>query len=101
MFGQGGEEMNLPGKGLPFAKMHGNGNDFVVIDNRYGDIPVSYTHLDVYKRQVLGNVNRGSEKQGDRRREAVDRKGKARSKISVSYTHLDVYKRQVSNFGTG
>ena len=39
MFGQGGEEMNLPGKGLPFAKMHGNGNDFVVIDNRYGDIP--------------------------------------------------------------
>ena len=39
MFGQGGEEMGLPVKGLPFAKMHGNGNDFVVIDNRSGDIP--------------------------------------------------------------
>ena len=39
MFGQVGEEMDQPGKGLPFAKMHGNGNDFVVIDNRSGDIP--------------------------------------------------------------
>lgn len=31
--------MDLSVKGIPFAKMHGNGNDFVVIDNRSGDIP--------------------------------------------------------------
>jgi len=31
--------MDLSGKGIPFAKMHGNGNDFVVIDNRSGVIP--------------------------------------------------------------
>ena len=42
---------------------------------------VSYTHLDVYKRQLLNNAGeiRGSRIFGP---------------VAVSYTHLDVYKRQ-------
>ena len=44
--------------------------------------PVSYTHLDVYKRQAL-----------DRLEQEVKRQFKE-SLEAVSYTHLDVYKRQ-------
>ena len=45
--------------------------------------PVSYTHLDVYKRQVLA------------RRPCPYRACRlSKVRISVSYTHLDVYKRQ-------
>ena len=58
--------------------------------------PVSYTHLDVYKRQVLvlrimslamrpNEVNTEVQYDCKVRHQAV---------ISVSYTHLDVYKRQ-------
>ena len=79
--------------------------------------PVSYTHLDVYKRQVLGFPS------GDfREQEFTDEKqiqefctltygvkfpmfekvhvsGKDATDLykAVSYTHLDVYKRQFSN----
>ena len=61
----------------------------------FGDKPVSYTHLDVYKRQVGTQIK-------DihiRRTEGVSRnlsmkKARAMMKIPVSYTHLDVYKRQ-------
>ena len=78
--------------------------------------PVSYTHLDVYKRQVAGDIsarladarpqNRdrpfGRLQQRDRRqrhlrapREAAQmRDDMRRSRHPVSYTHLDVYKRQ-------
>ena len=45
---------------LLFTKMHGIGNDFVVLDGinqvvnlSSAQVPVSYTHLDVYKRQVV------------------------------------------------
>ena len=42
---------------MHFTKMHGAGNDFIIINNIDGAIPesvlpVSYTHLDVYKRQA-------------------------------------------------
>ena len=60
----------------------------------HSDAPVSYTHLDVYKRQIQYNVlylfqricrnitvEYGSSRLDD-------------SHIPVSYTHLDVYKRQ-------
>ena len=53
--------------------------------------PVSYTHLDVYKRQVQGRHEENQEKHevlqtsGERLRHGVH---------PVSYTHLDVYKRQ-------
>ena len=79
--------------------------------------PVSYTHLDVYKRQVVGHlacavtlgsrsstevvrwasaaavpstIGGGSVMSGDARGVAVNAAGAA----PVSYTHLDVYKRQ-------
>ena len=82
--------------------------------------PVSYTHLDVYKRQVRksrvlpvivwqNDLRQGSiagrdafdrDRVGNRDLLGVlpgtdlDRVGSRRS-IAVSYTHLDVYKRQV------
>ena len=52
--------------------------------------PVSYTHLDVYKRQGFGDAMRGFVEH-QRARFA----GKAAQALAaVSYTHLDVYKRQ-------
>ena len=50
--------------------------------------PVSYTHLDVYKRQVFP--------EGSFERAGHFEDGKANGIITtVSYTHLDVYKRQL------
>ena len=51
--------------------------------------PVSYTHLDVYKRQLLSQ---------DIQRNANNKEsegGNVYCTRAVSYTHLDVYKRQV------
>ena len=84
--------------------------------------PVSYTHLDVYKRQVVGTaaVRVGGpsspphhpdlgRRYADRSSVAqllrvitapeVRRRGVAR-RLAVSYTHLDVYKRQVTLWPT-
>ena len=54
--------------------------------------PVSYTHLDVYKRQECGSF-RSCANAGKRKA--------ATSIIPVSYTHLDVYKRQVEAVTVG
>ena len=71
-------------------------------------VPVSYTHLDVYKRQVVGQRGADAMRAADRGQqpgaapaiatlactpgsEAVQL---ACVIIPVSYTHLDVYKRQ-------
>ena len=55
---------------------------------------VSYTHLDVYKRQSLDSVNS--------RRAKSPTSGRATSSpTAVSYTHLDVYKRQEYNKAVG
>ena len=51
---------------------------------------VSYTHLDVYKRQVL-------KKAGLLTRDARVKERKKAGLKTVSYTHLDVYKRQVQS----
>ena len=54
-------------------------------------LPVSYTHLDVYKRQKVFRYS-------DETAEAVasgEKLLKESGTISVSYTHLDVYKRQI------
>ena len=52
---------------------------------RGGHLSVSYTHLDVYKRQVLGGVN-----------VLLHESGLFGDLFPpVSYTHLDVYKRQL------
>ena len=84
--------------------------------------PVSYTHLDVYKRQLYGNAREVPiSKTSFRWRnpvdshldvvhdvldsgvvlEAVHRQVLAVARVlAVSYTHLDVYKRQPHNLGT-
>ena len=68
---------------------------------------VSYTHLDVYKRQAMDSVRtakrlgaeramiiyRRSEEEMPARIEEV-KHAKEEGVESVSYTHLDVYKRQ-------
>ena len=70
-----------------------------------GDDAVSYTHLDVYKRQgqarggqvAANRLDRSQHRHriGDPMRAAL-RDGKAEQRVlhPVSYTHLDVYKRQ-------
>ena len=71
-----------------------------------GIVPVSYTHLDVYKRQILDNltflVNNGGMKAEDVKPICQEFCSWAKEGYSilvvnhtpVSYTHLDVYKRQ-------
>ena len=62
--------------------------------------PVSYTHLDVYKRQMLERSLKRIE-DSTLGQDSEDDFGGLFSDIdlaspkSVSYTHLDVYKRQV------
>ena len=90
---------------------------------------VSYTHLDVYKRQTLGSiglnyviflgkwclngrfwrVNGGGFARGDNRFVASNSKwylskmnhSGVKTTVSVSYTHLDVYKRQIVTLISG
>ena len=69
--------------------------------------PVSYTHLDVYKRQGLWRINKESGKLEPFVAEVI--KFGVRSLLTdaqetlytVSYTHLDVYKRQGIALSTG
>ena len=56
-------------------------------------IPVSYTHLDVYKRQTLDDIHPQYLSFEDSKESLKDGKIDA-AFIAVSYTHLDVYKRQ-------
>ena len=56
-------------------------------------MPVSYTHLDVYKRQVLAVVLVGVIAAT-----YYHMMVRIRRSYAVSYTHLDVYKRQVYIF---
>ena len=70
----------------------------------YDDNPVSYTHLDVYKRQITlcehtifraGNMELHPVPAFHLKRDIIGR-------APVSYTHLDVYKRQdVCTVGDG
>ena len=74
-----------------------------------GGMSVSYTHLDVYKRQGNAIVNEIKAKGGEAMflvtnvlDEAILEQNlkdilAAYGRVAVSYTHLDVYKRQVSN----
>ena len=55
-------------------------------------IPVSYTHLDVYKRQILDYLKENRKATTNELSELL---GVSTTTITVSYTHLDVYKRQV------
>ena len=59
-------------------------------------MPVSYTHLDVYKRQDVDNLLTSFYQLDDEaRKEVVETiQFKLQYHRAVSYTHLDVYKRQ-------
>ena len=66
---------------------------------------VSYTHLDVYKRQVVNPMLNKLGGEGNKGNELIQVGGSFNSvmatitPMSVSYTHLDVYKRQTLHFG--
>ena len=62
--------------------------------------PVSYTHLDVYKRQTYTSLNKisGSEIVNYNLREDNHWQPDFDELETVSYTHLDVYKRQPLSF---
>ena len=76
---------------------------------------VSYTHLDVYKRQVLAELLavveqrqaliQGEQRLGAARLDPTDHVGDLQGLlvilVPVSYTHLDVYKRQVMSLTKG
>ena len=77
-------------------------NDAVHIDDNVRGIrAVSYTHLDVYKRQGEQRGKRGVDGTAHGLPDALlsdDLKRLlARGAQAVSYTHLDVYKRQTSS----
>ena len=55
---------------------------------------VSYTHLDVYKRQVYTFLGDNSSLTFSTNFSLVSKSSPYPTYISVSYTHLDVYKRQ-------
>ena len=55
---------------------------------------VSYTHLDVYKRQRANSKPPLSNKGGTKNKKQYTLLSGKRCIYTVSYTHLDVYKRQ-------
>ena len=67
-------------------------------------IPVSYTHLDVYKRQVIGNVPFGDIRVNDRRYNKhnflIHDYFFAKSLDTVSYTHLAVFEVYLKSAGS-
>ena len=73
-----------------FYEIHGRTGDFEELNPGY--MTVSYTHLDVYKRQVFRSLL-CSLSQGLLFHQNLPVHA-AHSHRAVSYTHLDVYKRQ-------
>ena len=72
-----------------------------IYTTRFGgnQVPVSYTHLDVYKRQVLDHekIDDCIDTIKDYAEDSIPVLSKDKhilGVITVSYTHLDVYKRQ-------
>ena len=57
-------------------------------------MPVSYTHLDVYKRQITSSVSLSEFDVLGNLYVQVSTVSSQTGVASVSYTHLDVYKRQ-------
>ena len=80
----------------PWSPLHYN-----VLWRGHGVHPVSYTHLDVYKRQDTMSAGIALRGLLAKKSEAIrcsswfSRKFSMRFSIPVSYTHLDVYKRQI------
>ena len=97
---RGGTEHSF---GIHVARMAGMPMSVV---SRADEIPVSYTHLDVYKRQVLtplriflnarcrNGVLKLSFQHLSQPVEPLGQQFPRAGDVPVSYTHLDVYKRQ-------
>ena len=66
----------------------------LLADDKQTPLPVSYTHLDVYKRQGVALVMENQQLKGIITDGDVRRALTANGADTVSYTHLDVYKRQ-------
>ena len=100
--GAGAQQLNDATDGVRLGDGRTLGLD--AVGERPGDDAVSYTHLDVYKRQVHDRGRRegppaheGDRVRPDRRpRRRPHRALRPRRTHPVSYTHLDVYKRQGS-----
>ena len=92
---------------LPLAQEHDYlyevGDYIVHLQVKDGAIAVSYTHLDVYKRQLLDcracKARHRADKLIGEEHPEVNVDAMAGSHPGpVSYTHLDVYKRQALSF---
>ena len=55
---------------------------------------VSYTHLDVYKRQNMSSLTGRPLSVAEKKPKPLMRNRPESAAVPVSYTHLDVYKRQ-------
>ena len=91
-----------------FTESGGLGMNVDDMDSTFGTVgPVSYTHLDVYKRQGMGYAGRSAGQERKATHELEVNFGQNPSitqqtleangftaNNAVSYTHLDVYKRQ-------
>ena len=71
-------------------------DQLVLLIELLGEIAVSYTHLDVYKRQMLRRSANPSVSRSHNWRGVSPSRWRSPSSTckTVSYTHLDVYKRQ-------
>ena len=85
-------------EGIALVGQHG---DMIAVCGQGDDVPVSYTHLDVYKRQLDAIATSGLTREKAAKFNAgVDATLFGGLDFSfdgfypVSYTHLDVYKRQ-------
>ena len=80
-----------------FFKRHLLGDISVHLEHNSAITPVSYTHLDVYKRQeCITNILIFYKIYLSPRKYSVNKTIYVYSSTSVSYTHLDVYKRQIN-----
>ena len=68
--------------------------DIITPTTDVGAGSVSYTHLDVYKRQDEDNISMNMWMKGAPERKVFSALSPM-TEGSVSYTHLDVYKRQI------
>ena len=112
VFNMNKEELVRPSVTSLF-KNQGIYNALIGVFLLYGLFAVSYTHLDVYKRQkedkaaveqapsILDYLDEESQAHFDAVRRMLEDLGVAYvidTNMAVSYTHLDVYKRQVPCF---
>ena len=86
--------VNLNGTRFPADIESKKDFDFMRQEGDIGSMAVSYTHLDVYKRQALYGISFDRILQQFILAHQLPMDNLEEVCIPVSYTHLDVYKRQ-------